>query len=209
MKIVTYNIHKGVDSNNKLTLSKMGMYLKQLNCDVICLQEVLYPQFLALKAVLNMDGVFATNVKKVNMIYGICTFTKLKILNNNHFFLTSKKEQRGALCITIDDYGRIINIINTHLGLDREERTKQLDEIIDYRNRLVGAVVLCGDFNEKNISLDMFNDMAVCLNKSHLATFEKSNSRIDYIFADRKTELKGYIVENIYLSDHYPVIGYI
>ncbi|MCC0650437.1 endonuclease/exonuclease/phosphatase family protein [Clostridioides sp. ZZV15-6598] len=209
MKIVTYNIHKGMDSNNKLTLPKMGTYLKQLNCDVVCLQEVLYPQFLALKAILNMDGVFATNVKKVNMIYGICTFTKLKILNNNHFFLTSKKEQRGALCITVDDYGRIINIINTHLGLDREERAKQLDEIIDYRNRLVGAVVLCGDFNEKNISLNMFNDMAVCLNKSHLATFEKSNSRIDYIFVDKKTELRGYIVEKIYLSDHYPVIGYI
>lgn len=209
MKIVTYNIHKGMDSNNKLTLPKMGTYLKQLNCDVVCLQEVLYPQFLALKAILNMDGVFATNVKKVNMIYGICTFTKLKILNNNHFFLTSKKEQRGALCITVDDYGRFINIINTHLGLDREERAKQLDEIIDYRNRLVGVVVLCGDFNEKNISLDMFNDMAVCLNKSHLATFEKSNSRIDYIFVDKKTELRGYIVEKIYLSDHYPVIGYI
>lgn len=209
MKIVTYNIHKGMDSNNKLTLPKMGTYLKQLNCDVICLQEVLYPQFLALKTVLNMDGVFSTNVKKVNMIYGICTFTKLKMLNNNHFFLTSKKEQRGALCITVDDYGRIINIINTHLGLDREERAKQLDEIIDYRNRLVGEVVLCGDFNEKNISLDMFNDMAVCLNKSHLATFEKSNSRIDYIFVDKKNELKGYIVDKIYLSDHYPVIGYI
>lgn len=209
MKIVTYNIHKGMDSNNKLTLAKIGTYLKQLNCDVICLQEVLYPQFLALKAVLNMGGVFATNVKKVNMIYGICTFTKLKILNNNHFFLTSKKEQRGALCITVDDYGRIINIINTHLGLDKEERAKQLDEIIDYRNRLVGEVVLCGDFNEKNISLDMFNDTAVCLNKSHLATFEKSNSRIDYIFVDKKTELKGYVVEKIYLSDHYPVIGYI
>nr|UWI48698.1 endonuclease/exonuclease/phosphatase family protein [Clostridioides difficile] len=209
MKIVTYNIHKGMNSNNKLTLPKIGTYLKQLNCDVVCLQEVLYPQFLALKAILNMDGVFATNVKKVNMIYGICTFTKLKILNNNHFFLTSKKEQRGALCITVDDYGRIINIINTHLGLDREERAKQLDEIIDYRSRLVGEVVLCGDFNEKNISLDMFNDMAVCLNKSHLATFEKSNSRIDYIFVDKKTELKGYTVEKIYLSDHYPVIGYI
>ncbi|CCK98553.1 endonuclease/exonuclease/phosphatase [Clostridioides difficile] len=209
MKIVTYNIHKGMDSNNRLTLTKMGLYLKQLNCDVICLQEVLYPQFLALKAVLNMDGVFAPNVKKVNMIYGICTFTTFKMLNSNHFFLTSKKEQRGALCITIDAYGRIINVINTHLGLDRQERAKQLDEIIDYRNRLVGIVVLCGDFNEKNVFLSMFNDMAISLNKSYLSTFEKSNSRIDYIFVNKNTELKGYTVEKIYLSDHYPVIGYI
>ncbi len=30
MKIVTYNIHKGMDSNNRLTLTKMGLYLKQL-----------------------------------------------------------------------------------------------------------------------------------------------------------------------------------
>ncbi|CZR97528.1 MULTISPECIES: endonuclease/exonuclease/phosphatase family protein [Clostridioides] len=209
MKIVTYNIHKGMDSNNRLTLTKMGTYLKQLECDVICLQEVLYPQFLALKTVLNMDGVFATNVKKVSMIYGICTFTKFKILNSNHFFLTSKKEQRGALCMTIDEYGRIVNIINTHLGLDRQERAKQLDEIIDYRNRLVGIVVLCGDFNEENVFLSMFNDIAISLAKSHLSTFEKSKSRIDYIFVNKNVELNGYEVEKIYLSDHYPVIGYI
>ncbi|MCC0685389.1 endonuclease/exonuclease/phosphatase family protein [Clostridioides sp. ZZV15-6383] len=209
MKIVTYNIHKGMDSDNRLTLTKMGIYLKQLDSDVICLQEVLYHQFLTLKAVLNMEGSFATNVKKVNMIYGICTFTKFKILNSNHFFLTSKKEQRGALCITTNVYGKIINIINTHLGLDRQERVKQLDEIIDYRNRLVGTVVLCGDFNEKNVSLSMFHDMAISLNKSYLPTFEKSNSRIDYIFVNKNTELKKYTVEKIYLSDHYPVIGYI
>lgn len=209
MKIVTYNIHKGMDSNNRLTLTKMGLYLKQLLKlkieDIILLANKLHHN----PIVLNMGGVFATNVKKVNMIYGICTFTTSKMLNSNHFFLTSKKEQRGALCITIDAYGRIINVINTHLGLDRQERAKQLDEIIDYRNRLVGIVILCGDFNEKNVFLSMFNDMAISLNKSYLPTFEKSNSRIDYIFVNKNTELKGYTVEKIYLSDHYPVIGYI
>ncbi|MGO0916440.1 hypothetical protein ACTPEM_25545, partial [Clostridioides difficile] len=42
---------------------------------------------------------------------------------------------------------------------------------------------------------------------SYLPTFEKSNSRIDYIFVNKNTELKEYTVEKIYLSDHYPVIG--
>ncbi len=41
----------------------------------------------------------------------------------------------------------------------------------------------------------MFNDMAISLNKSYLSTFEKSNSRIDYIFVNKNTELKGYTVE--------------
>lgn len=59
----------------------------------------------------------------------------------------------------------------------------------------MGIVILCGDFNEKNVFLSMFNDMAISLNKSYLPTFEKSNSRIDYIFVNKNTELKGYTVE--------------
>ena len=73
MKVVTYNIHKGMDKNNKLTLDKIGEYLKDLNCNVICLQEVLYKQYIELKNIINMDGVFVANVKE--KLYGIFTET--------------------------------------------------------------------------------------------------------------------------------------
>ena len=49
MKILTYNINRATDENNKNTLSKILNYLKEKDFDVICLQEVIYPIFTNLK----------------------------------------------------------------------------------------------------------------------------------------------------------------
>lgn len=203
MKVVTYNIHKGMDKNNKLTLDKIGRYLKVLNCNVICLQEVLYKQYIELKKIINIDGVFVANVKE--KLYGICIFTNYKITFNEHILLTSKKEQRGFLNVTILNKEKI-NIINTHLGLDIEERYIQISEIMDYINKIGGKTILCGDFNQKNIALNTFIDSACCNNSYNMCTFSASNSRIDYIYFNYKVDIKNYLVDNIDLSDHYPVI---
>lgn len=207
MKIVTYNIHKGMDINDKFNLNKIIRYLKQLDCDVICLQEVLYPQFAKLKIDLKMDGVFAANINKVNMMYGICTFSKSEINNHTHILLSSKKEQRGFLYTNIFSEIGKINIINTHLGLDSDERKQQLSEIVDYTHTLVGKNIICGDFNEKNININTFYDMSVFKDSNNIATFKKSNSRIDYIFVDKMINIYSYTVDLINYSDHYPVIG--
>ncbi|WP_418889696.1 endonuclease/exonuclease/phosphatase family protein [Romboutsia ilealis] len=37
MKIVSYNIHKGMNANNVFTLNKIIKYLKELDADIICL----------------------------------------------------------------------------------------------------------------------------------------------------------------------------
>ncbi|MGL6107186.1 endonuclease/exonuclease/phosphatase family protein [Romboutsia sp.] len=206
MKVVTYNIHKGMDINNKFTLNKVGDYLKTLDCDIICLQEVLYPQFIALKKILKYNGVFATNVNKPVMKYGICIICKNGICNYEHIFLTSKNEQRGFLFANVFSQYEKINIINTHLGLDRYERYNQISEILDYTENLVDKTIVCGDFNEKNINIDEFNDAAVVTNNCNICTFEKSNSRIDYIFIDKTINIKKYSVNKVNLSDHYPVI---
>ena len=209
MKIVTYNIHKGMDSNDKFTLNKISKYLKELDCDVICLQEVLYTQFAKLKLELKMDGVFAANVNKANMMYGICTFSKTEIDTHDHVLLSSKKEQRGFLYTNIFSRNGKFNVINTHLGLDLEERKQQLSEIIDYTNSLVGRKIICGDFNEKNISINTFYDMAIFMNEYDLCTFKETNSRIDYVFVDKMINIYSYEIDLINYSDHYPVIGQI
>lgn len=65
--------------------------------------------------------------------FGVCILTKYKIVAQNHVLLTSKKEQRGFAHIKVkindDEY---LNIINTHLGLDKYERVKQIDEIFRF-----------------------------------------------------------------------------
>lgn len=206
MKIVSYNIHRGNDINNLPKLQSIIKYLKSLDGDIICLQEVLYYQFLKIKSLLEMDGVFAANVDTKIMRYGICSFSKTKIKYSNHFLLSSKKEQRGGLVITVGNNDKYINIINTHLGLEKEERNTQIIEILNFKNRLIGPSVICGDFNEKNIFLSNYYDSAICLNKYSEPTLFKYNIRIDYIFVDKNYIPQNYIVDKIKLSDHYPII---
>lgn len=207
MKVLTYNIHKGTDSNNTSTLTEIATYLKQGDYDIICLQEVLYNQFKKIKKTLNVNGAFVANINKPPMLYGICIFSKYKIIDNFHVLLTSKKEQRGLLSVNLDCEGQCISIVNTHLGLDKYERSIQISEILDYTKRLGDKVIICGDFNDKNININNFTDFAVKCSKYNIPTFEKTQVRIDYIFGNKEIAIKDYYVDNIMLSDHFPVIG--
>lgn len=206
MKIISYNIHKGMDATNVFTLKKIINYLKKEDADIICLQEVLYNQFLFLKLNLKVNGVFAANINNKTLIYGIATLSKNKILDNTHVFLKSKGEQRGFLHTKIFLKSVCIDVINTHLGLNKDEREEQLNEIIDYIKRLRKYKVICGDFNEKNIFINTFNDSAIYTHYQNIETFKKSNARIDYILVDKSLCIDKYKVEKINLSDHYPII---
>ena len=207
MKVVSYNIHRGTDISNKSTLKEMIKYLKDLDSDIICLQEVLYYQFIKIKSTLGMEGVFAANVDNKTMKYGVCTLSKSKIESSNHILLSSKKEQRGLLSIKLlIENNHHFNIINTHLGLDKEERNKQIIEVLNFKDRLTGSVIICGDFNDKNIDLGSYYDSAVYLKHYNIPTLPKYNARIDYIFVDKNHIPKEYIVDKVLFSDHYPII---
>ena len=110
MRLVCYNIHKGMDEFRRVTLLQLIKYLKSLDADVICLQEVLYYQFNMMKLILKMDGVFAIHVHNKKMKFGICILSKEKIIKSNHILLTSKKEQRGILSIDRDNIIHSISI---------------------------------------------------------------------------------------------------
>ena len=200
MKLISYNIHVGMDEFRRFTLFQLIKYLKEQDADIICLQEVLYYQFNLMKLLLKMDGIFGLHVNNKKVKFGICILSKRKIIESNHFLLTSKKEQRGLLSINSTD----LLIINTHLGLDSDERKLQISEILDFTKGKCDNIIICGDFNEKNIYMNNFNDVAVDLNKDNLPTFAKN--RIDYCFISENLTAKSYIVDEVYMSDHFPVI---
>ena len=200
MRLVCYNIHKGMDEFRRVTLLQLIKYLKSLDADVICLQEVLYYQFNMMKLILRMDGVFAIHVHNKKMKFGICILSKEKIIKSNHILLTSKKEQRGIL--SIDRENEVI--INTHLGLDSEERKTQISEILDFAKNKGKNIIICGDFNEENINLSSYKDVAKYLFEDRKATFNKW--RIDYIFCSKVTKVKSYQVDQVFYSDHFPIM---
>lgn len=200
MRLVCYNIHKGMDEFRRVTLLQLIKYLKSLDADVICLQEVLYYQFNMMKLILKMNGVFAIHVHNKKMKFGICILSKEKIIKSNHILLTSKKEQRGIL--SIDRENEVI--INTHLGLDSEERKTQISEILNFAKNKDKNIIICGDFNEENINLSSYKDVAKYLFEDRKATFNKW--RIDYIFCSKVTKVKSYQVDQVFYSDHFPIM---
>ena len=200
MRLVCYNIHKGMDEFRRVTLLQLIKYLKSLDADVICLQEVLYYQFNMMKLILKMDGVFAIHVHNKKMKFGLCILSKEKIIKSNHILLTSKKEQRGIL--SIDRENEVI--INTHLGLDSEERKTQISEILNFAKNKDKNIIICGDFNEENINLSSYKDVAKYLFEDRKATFNKW--RIDYIFCSKVTKVKSYQVDQVFYSDHFPIM---
>lgn len=207
MKIVTYNIHKGLNLNNEDTLEQIVTYLKDTEADVICLQEVLSNIHEKIMYKLNIKGYFLSTVNLKEDKYGISIYCNKNICTATGNYLTSKKEQRGFIHLEMYLKNKLINIINLHLGLDIEERKKQIEEVLNYTNRLRGKIIICGDFNQINLCINGFYDLAQIFDFEDLETFQKSKSRIDYIFISNNIKPIKYLVDFINLSDHYPVIG--
>ncbi|WP_331476268.1 endonuclease/exonuclease/phosphatase family protein [Terrisporobacter petrolearius] len=214
LKIVSYNIHSGVDKDMFPTLFDIIDFLKNCDADIICLQEVNESakvgfQVSSLKEELGMNSHFGANVVNLNSNYGLVTYSKYRIIRQNHVYLSSSKEQRGMLHTVIDVKGKNVNIINVHLGTNKEEQEGQLKELQTFIDGLGNEpYIIAGDFNAADINLDNnCIDVAKTLDKSNTLTFSLGIERIDYIFVSRDIVPINYRVIIKKLSDHYPIIA--
>ena len=214
IKIVSYNIHSGVDKDMFPTLFDIIDFLKHSDADIICLQEVNESakvgfQVSSLKEELGMYSHFGANVVNLNSNYGLVTYSKYKIIRQNHVYLSSNKEQRGILHTVIDVRGKNVNVINVHLGTDKDEQKLQLKELEDFIDGLGNEpYIIAGDLNSSDINLNNNSiDVAKKLDKSNTLTFALGLERIDYIFVSPNIKPINYRVVIKKLSDHYPIIA--
>lgn len=213
IKLISYNIHSGFDSNMYPTLFDTIDFLKRNNPDIVCLQEVNESakagfQVSSFKEELNMNSHFGANVVDLQLNYGLVTYTKYPIKKEDHIYLSSYNEQRGFLHTVVNVNKRKLNIINVHLGLG-DEREVQLEELIKFIEKLKNEYfIVVGDFNENDIKMDnkIITDAAKEMNKSNLLTFPKGLERIDYVFASKNIKIKSYDIPTINISDHYPIV---
>ena len=214
IKVVSYNIHSGLNKDMFPTLFDIIDFLRIENADFICLQEVNESakagfQVSSLKEDLNMYSHFGANVVALGSNYGLVTYSKYKIKSQEHIYLSSEKEQRGMLHTVVKiGFGRNLNIINLHLGLDKDERQVQIKEVENFVKKLKDPYIVVGDFNQGNLDFnqEIFKDAAVSVNKNNTLTFGASLDRIDYILVSPEIEVKYYDVPMKNMSDHYPIV---
>ena len=221
LKLMDYNIHRGIGKNGKLDLNAVAEVMIASNADVIALQEVerysirtgFQDQIKRLADKTGMNYVFNKSINILNGEYGNGLLSRYPIEEYKAFDLTSFGEQRTVLRAVINVDGLKLAVYNTHLGLKESEREEQLNFIIELISEEKLAYILMGDMNSKDDKLkgitDIMKDSAQDRNKQQLNTFEEKDmqGRIDYIFVQPDMEVSDYEVIKSDASDHYPVVS--
>lgn len=168
LKIATYNIHKGFSQfNRRLVLHELRERLRELDADIVFLQEVQgehlrhpqrhsdYPcvpqhEFLA-------DEFWAHHAYGMNAIYenghhGNAILSRFPILRSSNRDVSAHRfESRGLLHSEVQVGSQRVHCLCAHFGLFARGRREQKRALIDYVRSAIpddALLVIAGDFND-------------------------------------------------------------
>jgi endonuclease/exonuclease/phosphatase family metal-dependent hydrolase len=162
LRVATYNIHKCRGLDRRTRPARIADVLRELDADVIALQEVLSLQgsrieedhsgFLA--AELGFHYCSGHNRRIGDSMYGNVLLSRFPLRPVCNYDISARdREPRG--CLRVDAHlpgGALLHIFNVHLGTGFLERRKQARMLVgsDILNRrdLTGPRIVLGDFNE-------------------------------------------------------------
>lgn len=162
VSILTYNIHHGRGTDNKVDFQRIADVIIDSNADIACLQEVdrntaRIDDIDSLHMISNLTGmtfIFGKNLSFQGGAYGNAILSRKPILEYSNLPLEKlgEGEQRGMLRAKISlDGDSYIQVCNTHLDhrSDPRERLHSIMQIKESFGRLKAStpVLLVGDFN--------------------------------------------------------------
>jgi len=162
MRLVSYNIHKGVGgSDRRYRLERIVAVLAGLEPDLVCLQEVdrhcrrshYHDQPTLLKHHLGAAAsLFQLNVPNKEGGYGNLILSRWPFRRHHHVSLRHRRRKpRGAQLVVVDTPAGPLHLINWHLGLAERERRWQAAHLLGHPLFQASAVLptlIAGDFND-------------------------------------------------------------
>ncbi|MDF1700716.1 MAG: endonuclease/exonuclease/phosphatase family protein [Planctomycetota bacterium] len=162
LRIVTWNIHKGIGTDRKYQLERILAVLRDLDADVVCLQEVdrgvprsgYEDQAERLSDELGYPHAsLGLNVRVKGGAYGNLTLSKYRLSDIHNVDLTVPPKKRRSALVTRVETGPTTGwmLANVHLGLMHMERKIQVRRLLEHL--FEGAepgqpLVIAGDWNE-------------------------------------------------------------
>ena len=241
IKILTWNIaglpfpFNNFQDNPVKRMKSIIKLIDKSNPSIVCLQEVFTKE---LKKYINENlhklkyNVIISN-NPSNIIHvngGLLIASKYRILNIDSIKFKNKYGEdyfsdKGVLKIKVNIEGNIIDIYNTHLNADpiigndgNKTRLKQYQEFFEFIDKSVDNIIICGDFNENNKSINynkFINELNKIypykINKNGLCTFISTSECLDHILLFSKKNIidstKNWTIKKkiINYSDHYPL----
>lgn len=161
MRLLTYNIHKGIGgTDGRYDLNRIHSLIESLNPDLLCLQEVDrnvsrsgfddQPKLLA--ANLRFESFFQFNYPVEKGGYGNLILSRWKFAQTHQISLQwGPRKMRGAQIAVIDTSEGQLHLVNVHLGLGKDERLWQMFHLLQhrlFRESLELPTLIVGDFND-------------------------------------------------------------
>ena len=154
--VATWNIHGGIGADGRYAPSRIVDVLKELDADVVALQEVASPQeheeFLAvLERATGYHVVAGPLRQKRGSDFGNALLSRFPVTSVAHLDLAiDGYEPRGAIDVCLDvGHSTPLRVIGTHLGLRPGERREQVKRLLAVVERDVPhPTLLMGDLNE-------------------------------------------------------------
>ena len=163
LRVITYNLHKGVGPRRRDILGEAVDALERRRPDVLLCQEVFHGASEALHQcrfiteVLGHTFVFGPNSFYRRGCHGNATFARLPVDGHRNVDVTeSRLERRGILHTTLSaDGGRALEVFNVHFSLTGRQRRRQWRRLLSVlpADPATPALV-CGDFNDWSNSID-------------------------------------------------------
>lgn len=234
LRIATYNIHKCRGMDRRVSPERVAAVIRELNVNVIALQEVLREdkrdQLRILAELTELRySCFGETRKHLGAAYGNAVLSRFPIRHWRNYDITAgRREARGLLRADIQlPTGRLLHVLNVHLGTGFMERRRQARLLIQR------DVLLSEDFSAPRILLGDFNEwtrgLATRMLSSHFRSAEWTKRtrsplkrrrsypgvlpllHLDHIYYDKSLKLKTFRLHRsrtaLIASDHLPLVA--
>lgn len=156
LTLATYNLHGCVGRGGRLDPGRIEGVLRELDADVVALQELRWRPDAALDQLrefgqrLGYATVAGPTLLRAEGHYGNAVLTRLPVVAADRFDISQpRREPRGAIDLRLQRPSETLRVMATHLGLSPAERRMQFRLLLDRLGPLDDApVVLMGDLNE-------------------------------------------------------------
>ncbi len=226
LRVMTYNIHQGIDADLKMDLEAIVAAIQTEEPDILVLNEVNrtraingYTEVLSLISIeTKMPFILGNNYADGQ--YGNALLTNLPVIEwDNTHFEHNTTETRGVLRVVIETAAGPVTLYGTHLdhiASPKDVRQEQAAEVLDLWNQNPRSIFL-GDLNARPETPEIqqiyaagFVDVVEATEQGEVFTFwtpdPEPGYRIDHIFVTPDLEFGAVRIPSTRASDHLPIV---